>query len=406
MDTLQFRSKEHAFDYLDDYAGQRKREVDQRRLGKEQGLIKSYVLETLPVQDGHVLDAQAILRGMRWQVAPVGDEGLYHVRDSEGELGLLEYLSPRLLALHTIEETRRADRVLSNSVLGTAQLDFVWLAGSTFETIWRELVLPRMPERFVTFKFEHLARFDDTGWYGEEDELDEEWSTHDLVEHRASTLAITERSSQIERFLPKLQEDHPPFRSIKMLRIPAAETRGGYDLWSWGKVTYRSPTFRDGRSQILSLVRLYEQTTRIIEQRLWFGVETTRLQSGGESASLTGAPVFIEFVAPLSPTTFENFVAVTFERGRGPFRLWGNPIRVGQEKVHVYGIDQHLWKRIFLEITPRYLLFVLPRGTCGNTVHRLVTNVQRFLAPLVRVHVGDVLYSDLVKDVFMGQVRQ
>jgi len=285
-------------------------------------------------------------------------------------------------------------------------LDFAWLAGSTFQTVWQHLVLPQMPDRFVTFKFEHLARFEDAPWDESDEELDEDWSADELIERRASTLAITERSNQIARFLPQLQTYHPPFKAIKMLRIPAAEARGGYDFWSWGKVTYRAPTFRDGRTQILSITRLYEQTTRAIERRLWLQAEKTTLRDGGESVTLTGAPVTLAFDPPLSLSTFQNFITTTFERGQGPLRLWGNPIPLGERKVHVYAIDLHLWKRIYLEITPQRMIVVLPQGTCGNTVHRLVTNVQRYLDPTVRVFIADERYNDLVKGVFLGQATK
>jgi len=406
MDTLHFTSREKVFDFLDDYACQRKEEIDRHQLGKDQGLIKTYLMETLPTNGNAVMDVPVILRGTGWRITPVDEAALYRVRDKEGELGFLETLSSRHLALHSTKKTDRADKALRNAVFATAQLDFAWLAGSTFQTVWQHLVLPQMPDRFVTFKFEHLARFEDAPWDESDEELDEDWSADELIERRASTLAITERSNQIARFLPQLQTYHPPFKAIKMLRIPAAEARGGYDFWSWGKVTYRAPTFRDGRTQILSITRLYEQTTRAIERRLWLQAEKTTLRDGGESVTLTGAPVTLAFDPPLSLSTFQNFITTTFERGQGPLRLWGNPIPLGERKVHVYGIDLHLWKRIYLEITPQRMIVILPQGTCGNTVHRLVTNVQRYLDPTVRVFIADERYNDLVKGAFLGQATK
>ena len=406
MDALHFTSREKVFDFLDDYACQRKEEIGRRQLGKDQGLIKSYLMETLPTNGNAVMDVPVILRGAGWRITSVDEAALYRVRDKEGELGFLEPLSSRHLALHSTKKTDRADKALRNAVFATAQLDFAWLAGSTFQTIWERLILPQMPERFVTFRFEHEARFEDALWDEPDEELDEDWSADEVIERRASTLAIAERSNQIARFLPQLQIHHPPFKAIKMLRIPAAEARGGYDFWSWGKVTYRAPTFRDGRTQILSITRLYEQTTRAIERRLWLQAEKTTLRDGGESVTLTGAPVTLTFDPPLSLSTFQNFITTTFERGQGPLRLWGNPIPLSEQKVHVYGIDLHLWKRIYLEITPRRMIVVLPRGTCGNTVHRLVTNVQRYLDPTVKVFIADERYNDLVEDVFLGQATR
>jgi len=256
MDTLHLTSRETVFDFLDDYACQRKEEIARRQLGKDQGLIKSYLMETLPTNGNDMMDVPAILRGTGWRITPIDGTVLYLVRDKEGEVGFLEPLSSRHLALHSTKKTDRADKALRNAVFATAQLDFAWLAGSTFQTIWQHLVLPQMPDRFVTFRFEHLARFEDAPWDESDEKLDEDWSADELIEQRASTLVITERSNTIAQFLPQLQTHHPPFKAIKMLRIPAAEARGGYDFWSWSKVTYRAPTFRDGRTQILSITRL------------------------------------------------------------------------------------------------------------------------------------------------------
>lgn len=48
MNALRFSSKQQAFDFLDDYANQRREEIERRQLGQDQGLIQSHVVETLP----------------------------------------------------------------------------------------------------------------------------------------------------------------------------------------------------------------------------------------------------------------------------------------------------------------------------------------------------------------------
>ncbi len=398
--TSPFPSKEQVFDFLDDYAYQRKEEIDRRQLGKDQGLIKSYLLETMPgnPERGTGMDLPVVLRGTGWQIVPIEDTALYQVYDGEGELGFLEPLSSRHLALHSISETRRADKAVRNTVLATSQLDFAWLSSSYFQVLWQHLILPQMPKRFIKLRFEHEARFEADSWDGRREK-----SLEEPMERRASSLTITERSHKVAQFLPDLQRVHPPFRVIKMLRIPAPEVRGGYDLWSWGKMTYRAPSFRDGRAQMLSIARLYERTTQVIEQLLWFQVERIKGKEGSEGMTLRGAPVTFTFTPPLSITAFRNFVTTTFERGQGPLRLWGNPIWRGDKKVHIYGMDLHLWRRIYLEITPRQMRVILPRGTCGNTVHRLVVNVLRYLTPTAQVFIGEAEYERLIERVLLGE---
>jgi hypothetical protein len=50
-----------------------------------------------------------------------------------------------------------------------------------------------------------------------------------------------------------------------------------------------------------------------------------------------------------------------------------------------------------LEITRNHVYALLPTGTCGNSVHRLVTNVQRFVQPKVSVFIGEHSYEDFLK---------
>jgi len=290
----------------------------------------------------------------------------------------------------------------------TASLDSMWLAGGFFFNLWQILILPQLPERYVKLKFEHMARFEGSAGEAEEEtdedeELEEGWMGEEVEERRASSLMIAERVDRIARFLPQFQDLHPPFKAIKMLRIPSTTTgRGGYEFWTWGKITYRAHDFRDGRSQIISITRLYEQVTEAIERTIWLQMGETKLQESSDT-TLKGAPVTLEFDPPLDLPTFQNFVTTTFARGQGPLRLWGNPIYLSDKKAHIYGVDLHLWQRIYLDLTPRRFVVILPRGTCGNTVHRLVTNIQRYLDPGVRTFIGNRLYDDLIRDTLLGR---
>ena len=118
----------------------------------------------------------------------------------------------------------------------------------------------------------------------------------------------------------------------------------------------------------------------------------------GVFRKIVGAPVVIRFQEPLKPQVFDFWVQSTFGRQRNRFRLWGHPIRLGPTKVHVYGLDCHLWHPLFLELTARGCTAIIPSGTCGNTVHRLVTNVQRYLDPGAEVYIGDTPYRKMVEE--------
>jgi hypothetical protein len=49
------------------------------------------------------------------------------------------------------------------------------------------------------------------------------------------------------------------------------------------------------------------------------------------------------------------------------------------------------WQPISLELSATRVVALLPKGTCGNTFHRLVTNVQRHVCPKIDVWLGACL---------------
>jgi len=117
----------------------------------------------------------------------------------------------------------------------------------------------------------------------------------------------------------------------------------------------------------------------------------------GQFQKLIGIPVIIKFEKPLSKETFDYWIKSIFGRTNNRFRLWGNPIILGPKKIHVYGVDKHLWKPIFIELTDKHLIAIVPKGTCGNTIHRLICNIQRYIDPAAKAYIGDIEYKSMIK---------
>ena len=108
-------------------------------------------------------------------------------------------------------------------------------------------------------------------------------------------------------------------------------------------------------------------------------------------------PLIVRFDEALSQTTFDNWVKKAFQK-RNVFKLWGEPLRLGPTKIHVYGADRHLWQPINLEMTEKQLVAILPRGTCGNTFHRLVANIQRYISPKIDAWIGSRSFESFLED--------
>lgn len=405
IDAIMGHNREQVFDFFDAYAYQRKEEIDQRRLGENVGLLKSYVMET-----AHYTGTPDIVRALAatgWTVDRLGHDELYYVQASGEEIGYAEPLSNRHFVLHSFRKNDPVDRAVRRAVQETSEIDSLWLAGEAFDRLWKHIVLNNTPGRFVSIKTEHEARFEvdsrDDFWSDDQDQPASDVEDEDQIEyeHRAARSSFVERADRLARLLPTLQNAYPAFRAIRMLRLPGEE-RGGYDLYDWGKMTHRAPSFRDGRSLLAFIAQVYEQVTKVIEDLTWISAEPV---GPGEQSGLSwkGAPVVCRFRDPLPLSTFQSFVDTTFHRGQGPLRLWGNPIRLGERKAHVYGLDLHLWQQIYMEMTPERFLFVIPQGTCGNTVHRLLTNIQRFVAPDVELDIAGTNYGTLFENALFGR---
>ena len=407
-----FAYRGELFRWLDRYAAERKEELDHQRLSPTLGLPKAYLLET--AADGSEAQSRA-LSSLPWPAQPTEDPHLIYLLDGQEPWAVLERLSARHVALYTLLRHQDFEHRFRKVILQNPWWDFAWFAGIALDLLWKEYLVEMHPYQFTKLAFEHEARFEAlrNGFLTESDSAEPEEVEDELNEiesgdrpeqgededtfpreRRASSLSIAELVGHIATFLPKLQEIHAPFRALKMLRLPALH-RGGYDLWSWGKLTFRAPSFREGRVYLLTLTRMYQRATELLEQTAWIQAEPLRLPGGG--VRLTGTSITFRFSQPLTPQTLHRFMEAIFGRARNLFRLWGNPIRRSERFFYVHGVDLHLWEPIGLECTTEYFRLYLPRGTCGNTVHRLARNLQRYVDPALEVRIGDRPYEDLFR---------
>lgn len=404
LDLSKIDTRKAMIEFLEGYALERKEELDQRKVRR--GLLKSYLLETLDSPVPAEKRLANALQSVRVKAEPMED-GLYRVVDlgSQKYVGFLETVGERFIIFYTMERSESADRWVRNVVLSSPQLDHVWLSGWTFNVLWQRLKEISHPSRFVRIVFEHESIFQvdsDLDSDFDEGESEEKEETVVVVERRTSRFSLVDRIGVVADKLGKFQELYSPLYSITRLRFPSPVGRGGHEFFYNGKVTNRSDSFRDHRSHLLYVLDVYNRLTRRVEDIAWYSVEKIPLQRGGEFQKLIGAPLTVIFRDPLDQETFDHFISSTFQRVRNRFRLWGNPIRLGPRKVHVYGLDQHLWQPIFVEVTDKHLMAIVPKGTCGNTIHRLVTNIQRYLDPAARVTLGSQPYENLVEESSKG----
>jgi hypothetical protein len=402
-------SREKMIRYLDGYSAERMEELDERKIKRP--LVKSYMLEHIG-DTGRQKKVTDLLAEFRIECQKI-DDSLYCVEDkrTNGDyMGFLEVLTPRYFVFYTLQPSNKADRWIKNLVLNSPELDHVWLSGLTFNVLWQIVAQISKPHRYVSILFVHESIYHiDSEIYRDEDEEDKEISLSldeedviEVAERRASKFKLVDKISVVQEKLSKLQELYLPLYAISQLRFPSPIGRGGHDFYDNGKVTNRSGNFRDHRSHILYVQRIYDELMRMTEKKAWYSIHKETVTIPGQFQKLIGSPVIIKFGEPLSKETFEYWIKSTFGRINNRFRLWGNPIKLGPKKVHVYGVDKHLWKPIFIELTDKHLVAIVPKGTCGNTIHRLICNIQRYIDPSAKAYIGDTDYESMVEQSTKG----
>ena len=82
-----------------------------------------------------------------------------------------------------------------------------------------------------------------------------------------------------------------------------------------------------------------------------------------------------------------------FFSSRQPFRLWGVRKRLDKNFYRVNSIDLHTGHKLNMEVTPEWIRIYLPKGSCGNTIYRLFTNVQQYYDSEAKLNIWETVYS-------------
>jgi len=412
MKAHEAKSREDVWRILDGHSYEGREGLERQRTKKP--LVKSYILETVP-SDQKQPDLGTLLGAQHATLHQI-DETLYRIdqpgfAEVEGSPGFLEVFE-RHPVIYTCHQSKDMDRWVQKFTASHKELDNLWISGRAFQELQGYVFRNRPEHRFGRLVFEHHAIYENrlsslSSMAETDDEISDETSAEDVSgdndkeddevfpERRSTKFSVMDRLGKLQEKLPRLQSLYEPFFSISQIRFPARE-RGGHDLFHWGKATNRSDSFQDHRQHVEHVLQVYRKSTEAAERAIWTRVEKNSVHAEGGSRVILGAPVFFRFSERLSQEVFDAFIVHTFGRAANKFRLWGNPIRMGPCKVHVYGLDRHLWQPIHLEITDAQIIAIVPEGSCGNSIHRLVTNIQHYLDPNVEVKIGDTPYEEFL----------
>lgn len=360
--------------------------------------VKAYMLETAP----QYLQTRSI-----HEVFPKGisleyiDDSLFRISDTKDHngrvVGLLEMMDDRYPVFFTTLQTKHSDQWVRQNVDNSPWMDRVWLSSQFLSIIWDQVRITNDPNHYARLGFEHEAIYATSEAKSlsniDSDLDDQECKPTTTISGNKSKRYLNEKIGILDETLNDLKDTQGILHSLTQLQMPS-QSKGSYTINYNGKVTNQSNSFIEYRAMINNIVELYEGVTSRAEAKLWMWASPV----GDSGFRIDGAPVYIQFDKELSDRAFDNFVAKGLKYRNSRLRIGGYIHRRGKTKVHMSAIDRHLWQPFIMEVTSRHIMALLPKGTCGSTIHRLVTNIQRYVSPRIKVWLGEQPYVDALRD--------
>ncbi len=316
--------------------------------------VKTYLLEAhacdAPTQDP-LKFLQDVGAKLGLSVDETKDRDLLRLH-SDGQDFWCDTSMGRFWRLHTTVAVDKADKLRDGLVAASPWLDNVWLPPSLLE---------QLPERTETELETFSLSHDRTQLHTrEEPPMDFDYVSMRVWASRAAETLAKLRKAEV----------FPHGVSIRSVKVRAdADDPGEFcvsEYFHSGKVTVTGNSFDMHTSLVVHVVRLYRALVEKIENEFALGYEA-------DAVRLTGNPV----VVPVEWTLRDLEYAVSrMFASVEPFRLWGLPEKVADEHYRARAVDLHVGQTLTIDITRRHIVIQLPKGTCGNTVIRLLAALQ------------------------------
>lgn len=376
-------------------------------------LVKSFLLEHVSSQSGRTpRQPMAILQSLGADVRRIDDTFL-EVKDVDADssvssptrrtVGYVEQYNERYFAFYTSDDSQSAKHRVNRWITRSPDLDATWFSGQLLQRLWDNDISGRGDDRYGKLTFKHESVFEmpedaadeqDTEQGDNGDAEDAGGEDQPEFERRTARFYMADKIGRIRNSLKNLQENYAPLYALYGVRFPSRTGRGSHDLYQDGRITNRTESFEDHRNTVRYLYRTYRAMLDMTEATAWHRMERTP-NNLTTHIGAKGVPLIVRFKEDLPEPTFKRWVSLAFQK-RNRFRLWGEPLWLGPTKVHVYGADRHLWQPINIEMTEKSLVAILPQGTCGNTFHRLVTNIQAYVCPSIEAWLGSEPFAGLM----------
>jgi hypothetical protein len=308
---------------------------------------KTFVLEAHPPrgQAPHAYLAQ--MAGEESEVQATDDSFLLQIVAEDVELWV-DTLDKRFWSFHSWSNAASVKRYLKDRVERHRNLDFVWLPSDHLRNVWDGAHLSWLRSDFRGERLlpgTEVARDVRVQVRGHDSE--------DLLDYLAANVV----------YRPAVAFDRVGFRADSPELGVANEA-----VDRLGHFAAAGNSFELHQEVVRGVVRRYSRLVRLIEER---ALRFEALEAGGFLPS--GTPILLRLSRQVPDMGV--FLDGLFS-AREPFRLWGAPVEGPGDTWTVDAVDLHVGQRISFDVGDDWLRVYLPAGACGNTVVRLVANLQ------------------------------
>lgn len=326
------------------------------------GKVKSRLLEMHPPEmssDGAGALLKRLAEPAGLEPTPISED-LFLLR-GDGDAYFVDALNPRFWLLHSTATADSVKSVVRRHFVSTPWVDVAWLPADQLRTAEGR-------RRWIKSSFSSdLLQPRDSGA-----DVPRRWRVQVEGEAPEELLALVansryEASASLTAVGSQLSEQG----------IGSADVAVDYQ----GSFVSSGTSFELVAGFVWRALDRYEAYIRGLEDQFRLRV-STQDEAG---LSFDGDVAYIEF--PHRVADLEALISNLFTC-REPFRLWAVPREVAPGEWEADAVDLHVGHPLRLEITEEWMRVLLNEHTCGNTLARLIVNLQHQFDARTHVPVG------------------
>jgi hypothetical protein len=305
------------------------------------------------------------------------DNGFFSVKDIEKEATFyLENIDNRFIKGHSADKADDCREGVKKIIKETSIFDRAWFSSKLLENL-------SYIGNFESWK----SSFDSKGVYTEKEIREEKLDWEEL---RISMKSRNPRKYLEEMRKTNIFQNNLPLTGIKISNGDIEDDFAREEVNFKGKFTARGNNFPKHNKVVDSFYEKYSKLICFIEDEFGFDYSGQRID---------GKPLIINY-KEIDEESFETTVKNWF-KGKKPFRLWGDVDFEYDDFVKIKAVDLHTGHKLNFEIGLDFMRVYLPAASCGNTIARLITNLEQHFASSIEVSsqkFKDILAKDKLNE--------